>query len=255
MRCRIRKKCRVRARRGLRVSSAAHCRARPSCRSCPPSGTSPTRPTRASCMTAGGCRAVVVYEDHTVMDLCINSSRCGDIYLVALAFYFFMRTGVGREPAGRTARHRRVARARGRRPSCLTATPPQMTTTTSSRSTTPTTSAHRPQHASFQQGDSTLDAGTATGSAGYDQLRRSRPTTYSSIEHCDRILHRERAYEHGAWNRYFSAPPLSRARAARYRHARMGRWVAGIGMWFGPDRYGSRTTTIDVAGGRRRTTR
>ena len=44
------------------MSSPAHGRAGPSCRSRPPSGSSPPRPTGASCMTTGGCRATVVYE-------------------------------------------------------------------------------------------------------------------------------------------------------------------------------------------------
>ena len=58
-----------RARRGLPVSSPAHGRAGPSCRSRPPSGSSPPRPTGASCMTTGGCRATVVYDAHEVMAL------------------------------------------------------------------------------------------------------------------------------------------------------------------------------------------
>ena len=44
------------------MSSPAHGRAGPSCRSRPPPGSSPPRPTGASCMTTGGCRATVVYE-------------------------------------------------------------------------------------------------------------------------------------------------------------------------------------------------
>ena len=56
-----------RAHRALPVSSPAHGVAGPSCQSRPPSGSSPPRPTGASCMTTGGCRATIVNEAHEVM--------------------------------------------------------------------------------------------------------------------------------------------------------------------------------------------
>ena len=66
-----------RARRALPVSIPAHGVAGPSCRSRPPSGSSPPRPTGASCMTTGGCRATIVNEAHGAMDFGTSCVRTG----------------------------------------------------------------------------------------------------------------------------------------------------------------------------------
>ena len=61
-------KMRACVRKVLSVSSAAHSRGpSPAIVPVTPFIGHVTRPTRAPCMTAGGCRAVVVYEDHEVI--------------------------------------------------------------------------------------------------------------------------------------------------------------------------------------------